>query len=95
MWPDNRLTERLGLTHPIIQAPMAGASSPAMAAAAANAGALGSIGAALMSAEDLHAAWAEARGDQWRASAQLLLPPAAEARRGARRGRAGATRAVL
>jgi nitronate monooxygenase len=34
----------LGIDHPIIQAPMAGTSSPAMAAAVAEAGALGSIG---------------------------------------------------
>lgn len=37
------LTRRLGLEHPIIQAPMAGTSTPELAAAAANAGALGSI----------------------------------------------------
>jgi nitronate monooxygenase len=35
--------KRLGIELPIIQAPMAGVSSPAMAAAASNAGALGSI----------------------------------------------------
>jgi len=35
---------RLGLLHPIIQAPMAGVSTPAMAAAVSGAGALGSIG---------------------------------------------------
>ena len=35
---------RLNLEHPIIQAPMAGVSTPAMAAAVSNAGALGSIG---------------------------------------------------
>jgi nitronate monooxygenase len=35
---------RLKLDHPIIQAPMAGASSPAMAAAVSNTGALGSLG---------------------------------------------------
>jgi nitronate monooxygenase len=38
------LLEILGIDLPIIQAPMAGVSSPAMAAAVANAGALGSIG---------------------------------------------------
>ena len=36
--------QRLGLDQPIIQAPMAGVSTPAMAAAASNAGALGSLG---------------------------------------------------
>jgi nitronate monooxygenase len=38
------LLEMLAIDLPIIQAPMAGVSSPAMAAAVANAGALGSIG---------------------------------------------------
>ncbi len=38
------LLETLGIALPIIQAPMAGVSSPAMAAAVSNAGALGSIG---------------------------------------------------
>jgi nitronate monooxygenase len=38
------LLETLGIDLPIIQAPMAGVSSPALAAAVANAGALGSIG---------------------------------------------------
>lgn len=41
-----RLTERLGITHPIIQAPMAGgASTVALAVAATRAGALGSLAA--------------------------------------------------
>ncbi|WP_414566850.1 nitronate monooxygenase, partial [Anabaena sp. CCY 9613] len=38
------LIERLSLTVPIIQAPMAGVSTPDMAAAVSNAGGLGSIG---------------------------------------------------
>jgi nitronate monooxygenase len=38
------LLETLGIDVPIVQAPMAGVSSPAMAAAVANAGALGSVG---------------------------------------------------
>lgn len=38
------LTALLGIRHPLIQAPMAGVSSPAMAAAVGGAGALGSIG---------------------------------------------------
>ncbi len=46
MWPSERLTELLGIEHPIIQAPMAGATTPALAAAAANAGGLGSLGCA-------------------------------------------------
>src|SRR3954471_23055599 len=39
-----RLFERIGIRLPIIQAPMAGTSTPALAAAVAEAGALGSIG---------------------------------------------------
>jgi len=39
-----RLLQRIGIELPIIQAPMAGASTPELAAAASNAGALGSIG---------------------------------------------------
>jgi nitronate monooxygenase len=38
------MLDRLGLTLPIIQAPMAGVSNPALAAAVSEAGALGSIG---------------------------------------------------
>ncbi|WBH16216.1 NAD(P)H-dependent flavin oxidoreductase [Sphingomonas radiodurans] len=38
-----RFTDRLGLTLPLIQAPMAGVSTPALAAAVCEAGALGSI----------------------------------------------------
>jgi nitronate monooxygenase len=38
------LLQLLAIEHPIVQAPMAGVSTPAMAAAVANAGALGSIG---------------------------------------------------
>src|SRR5690606_34610775 len=37
------LLQRLGLALPIVQAPMAGVSSPALAAAVSNAGGLGSI----------------------------------------------------
>ena len=50
----NRGTEllrRLQLDLPIIQAPMAGVSTPAMAAAASNAGALGSMGVGATNAE--------------------------------------------
>src|SRR3954468_17388034 len=40
------LLERIGLDWPIFQAPMAGTSTPAMAAAVSNAGALGALGLA-------------------------------------------------
>jgi nitronate monooxygenase len=45
------LLETLGIDLPIVQAPMAGVSSPALAAAVANAGALGSIGVGATNAE--------------------------------------------
>ncbi|BEJ13000.1 hypothetical protein CspHIS471_0301740 [Cutaneotrichosporon sp. HIS471] len=38
------LLKRIGITHPIIQAPMAGTATPAMAVAVSNAGGLGSVG---------------------------------------------------
>lgn len=40
----DRVLHLLGIKHPIIQAPMVGVSTPALAAAVSNAGALGSIG---------------------------------------------------
>lgn len=40
----NALCQALQLQYPLIQAPMAGVSTPEMAAAVTNAGALGSIG---------------------------------------------------
>ena len=46
--------ETLGIDLPIIQAPMAGVSTPAMAAAVSNAGALGSIGVGATDAEGAH-----------------------------------------
>ena len=47
----NALLSRLGVHLPIVQAPMAGVSSPAMAAAVSNAGGLGSLGLGAMNAE--------------------------------------------
>ncbi len=61
MWPDRRLCDLLGIEHPIIQAPMAGSDTPALAAAVANAGGLGSIGCAMMPPERVGAVYAETR----------------------------------
>ncbi len=55
------LLETLGIDLPIIQAPMAGVSSPAMAAAVTNAGALGSIGVGATDAEGARRMIAAAR----------------------------------
>jgi nitronate monooxygenase len=46
VWPDRRLTELFDISHPIIQAPMKGTSTPDLAAAVSNAGGLGSLGCA-------------------------------------------------
>ena len=43
MWPDRRLIELFKIELPIVQAPMAGAMDWELAAAAAEAGALGSL----------------------------------------------------
>lgn len=61
MWPDRRLLERLDIAHPIIQAPMAGASTPELVAAVSNAGGLGSLGAAMMQPDAVRAAIREIR----------------------------------
>lgn len=53
--------DRLGLTAPIIQAPMAGVSTPRMAAAVSNAGALGSIGVGATDADGAGRMIAETR----------------------------------
>ncbi len=47
----NALLKKLGISLPIIQAPMAGTSTPAMAAAVCNAGGLGSLGVGAVDAE--------------------------------------------
>lgn len=54
-WHDTPLARLLNIDYPIIQAPMAGATTPAMAAAAANAGAMGSLGCAMLSAQTMTA----------------------------------------
>lgn len=51
MWPTDRLQVLFGIEHPVVQAPMAGASTPAMAVAVANAGGMGSLGCAAMTVE--------------------------------------------
>jgi nitronate monooxygenase len=47
----NDLLKKIGIELPIVQAPMAGVSTPAMAAAVSNAGGLGSIGVGAATAE--------------------------------------------
>ncbi len=57
MWPDNPLLARLGIEHPVIQAPMAGGpSTPELAAAVSEAGALGSWAGGALPPEAIQAA---------------------------------------
>lgn len=56
------LMQRLGLAHPIIQAPMAGGGdTPALVAAVSNAGGFGSIGATYLTPEQIRSTVAEVR----------------------------------
>lgn len=60
-WPDTRLCDLLGVEHPIIQSPMAGSSTPEMAAVVANAGGLGSIACPMLTKDKIKEATAQAR----------------------------------
>lgn len=61
MWPQTRLTDLLGIRHPIIQAPMAGSSTPDLAAAVGAAGGLGSLGLGIGTPASIDQACAEMR----------------------------------
>ncbi|MRG55332.1 2-nitropropane dioxygenase [Phyllobacterium sp. SYP-B3895] len=61
-WPDRRILDLFGIELPIIQAPMAGASTVEMVVAAAKAGGLGSLPSALLNVEGLRQALHEIRG---------------------------------
>ncbi|MEH2513904.1 nitronate monooxygenase [Nitrobacteraceae bacterium AZCC 1564] len=54
-WQDNRITRLFGIELPIIQAPMAGATTPEMVIATSEAGGLGSLPGALLSIEQMKA----------------------------------------
>lgn len=57
-----RITDALGIEHPVLQAPMAGGpTTPELVAAVSNAGGLGSLGAAYLSPEKLREQVAEIR----------------------------------
>ena len=62
-WPETVLCDLLGIEHPIIQVPMAGVVTSALAAAVSNAGGLGSLGSATLSPEKLHAEVEALRGE--------------------------------
>jgi nitronate monooxygenase len=56
LWPETRILDLFGIDTPIVQAPMAGATTPEMAIAVSEAGGLGSLPSALYSGEQLRAA---------------------------------------
>jgi nitronate monooxygenase len=60
-WPDRRIIDLFGIDLPIVQAPMAGSSTPEMAIAVSEAGGLGSVPAALYSYDQLKAALQQVR----------------------------------
>ncbi|CAN5688202.1 nitronate monooxygenase family protein [soil metagenome] len=60
-WPDSRLADLLSITHPIVQAPMKSAATPALAAAVSNAGGLGSLGCAGLAPQEIHDTLSEMR----------------------------------
>lgn len=72
-----QLTRRLGIQHPVIQAPMAGGTTtPELVAAVSEAGGLGSLGAAYMSPESIREAIGEIRNLSDRPFAvNLFVPP--------------------
>src|ERR1700722_10170546 len=53
-WQDRRLLDLFGIDHPIVQAPMAGFTPPAMTVAVSEAGGLGSGAGAMATPESLH-----------------------------------------
>ena len=53
MWPDYRIQDLLGIEHPIIQAPMAGANASEMVIAVSEAGGLGSLPCAMLNPEQV------------------------------------------
>jgi nitronate monooxygenase len=79
-----RLCERLGLDLPLIQAPMAGTSTPLLAAEVSEAGALGSIAVGATDADGARAMIAEVRACTSRAfnvNVFVHAPPVADAAR--------------
>jgi nitronate monooxygenase len=61
-WSETRLTELIGVRYPLVQAPMARISTPEVAAAASQAGGLGSIAGAPLDPDELRGAIAAVRG---------------------------------
>ncbi|EIM02762.1 MULTISPECIES: NAD(P)H-dependent flavin oxidoreductase [Rhodanobacter] len=78
---DTSFASRLGIEHPLIQAPMSGSTPPALVAAVSNAGALGSLGAGYLEPQAIldQAAQIRALGEQPYAIGLFVLPDEFEA----------------
>ncbi|MDP1837223.1 MAG: nitronate monooxygenase, partial [Reyranella sp.] len=86
-WQDRRLLDLFGIEHPILQAPMAGVTSPQMAIATSEAGALGSIAAAMLTPEGIRQELQmvkQGTGRPFNVNFFVHKPPAADAARDAR-----------
>ncbi|MDZ8079135.1 MAG: nitronate monooxygenase [Nostoc sp. DcaGUA01] len=79
MWSKTELIDLLKITHPIIQAPMAGASTPELVAAVSNAGGLGSYGGAATPAAKLRQIIKQIRELTDKSFGVNLFAPAVEA----------------
>ncbi|HEV7132341.1 MAG TPA: nitronate monooxygenase [Gaiellaceae bacterium] len=72
---ENELAQRLGVRFALVQAPMAGVQPPALAAAVSNAGALGTIAGAALTADALRGAIHEVRARTGEPFAVNLFSP--------------------
>ncbi|RCS31092.1 nitronate monooxygenase [Rhodanobacter denitrificans] len=78
---DTSFASRLGIEHPLIQAPMSGSTPPALVAAVSNAGALGALGAGYLEPQAIldQAAQIRMLGDRPHAIGLFVLPDEFEA----------------
>ena len=86
-WTYNPIVKRLGLEVPLIQAPMAGVSTPELAIAVSNAGGLGSLGSAMLNPDlftEQMAAVRRATNKPVNANFFVHAPPIADAAREAK-----------
>ncbi len=86
-WQDRRLLDLFGVEHPILQAPMAGVTSPQMAIATSEAGALGSIAAAMLTPDGIRQELQmvkQGTGRPFNVNFFVHKPPAVDAARDAR-----------
>ena len=96
MWPDRRYLDLVGITQPIIQAPMAGANLAEMAIAVSRAGGLGSLPCGMLSLAAARSELERIRQQTRRADQrQLLLPYHPAVRSRPRKPLAAATFALL